>query len=152
MRGKKKVVCFLDGLFRKWCCVFSFFLPHYWIKNFRRNTGVVYFHRPCVCRKNKWINKLDKNTTTTNPTHTQIFCGSRARRSDARSVACTLLSPSPHMSCFLCAPENVIILSRKGFFLFFFFNPPILTPNTHIYPPRMWARQFAVAHSSSPLS
>lgn len=133
---------------------------HNWIKNFGRNAHNIYFHILSIylCKKeNKGLICLH---TQHKQSHAAIvmleFSG--AEQGDAAPD----LSPV-HFSLYLPGsslmfPPKCHQSSRKKkiFFLFFFTFTP--SSNTHSYkhtqilPLRIWARQFAVAHSSSPTS
>lgn len=159
MRGKKGVCAFFWMVYLESDIMFFFFLLHSWIKNFRRNADVVYFHRPPVClckKKQKKPHNIPPptqhtrihNTYTHSTIDARIFFRSRARRSGARSVACTPLSLPPWLAFDVLPRMSSGVKER----VFFSSSPPNTHTNTHIHPPRIWARQFAVAHSSSPLS
>lgn len=79
-------------------------------------------------------------TTTTHPTHThthshndaQIFFGSRASRSSARSVACTPLSLLPWLAFDVLPKMSSDVKERVFLFIFFYATPPPPPPpQTH---------------------
>lgn len=139
MRGKKGVCAFFWMVYLESDIMFFFFLLHSWIKNFRRNADVVYFHRPpvCLCKKNQkkphnipppTQHTRIHNTYTHSTIDARIFFRSRARRSGARSVACTPLSLPPWLAFDVLPRMSSGVKER----VFFFLRAPQTHTQTHI--------------------